>query len=84
MCIRDRVNPLDTIVGQTDTKFKETVEEIDVYKRQHVQIQSRVNGELRQDSNTRLLIVDIDHIVSELSQGMTLKAGTIIATGTVH
>lgn len=48
----------------------------------HVQIQSRVNGELRQDSNTRLLIFDIDHIVSELSQGMTLKAGTIIATGT--
>ena len=27
-------------------------------------------------------IFDIDHIVSELSQGMTLKAGTIIATGT--
>ena len=47
-----------------------------------MQIQSRVNGELRQDSNTRLLIFDIDHIVSELSQGMTLKAGTIIATGT--
>ena len=45
-------------------------------------IRSYVNGELRQDSNTRLLIFDIDHIVSELSQGMTLKAGTIIATGT--
>ena len=47
-----------------------------------VQVQSRVNGELRQDSNTELLIFDISHIVSELSQGMTLQPGTIIATGT--
>ena len=45
-------------------------------------IKSYVNGELRQNSNTELLIFDIAHIVSELSQGMTLKAGTIIATGT--
>lgn len=45
-------------------------------------IQSRVNGQLRQDSNTECMIFDIDHIVSELSAGMTLKAGTIISTGT--
>lgn len=45
-------------------------------------IRSIVNGEVRQDSNTGWLIYDIDHIVSELSQGMTLKAGTIISTGT--
>ena len=47
-----------------------------------VRVQSRVNGELRQDSNTELLIFGIDHIVSELSGGMTLRPGTIIATGT--
>lgn len=47
-----------------------------------LQIQSWVNEELRQDSNTELLIFDIDHIVSELSRGMTLQAGTIISTGT--
>ncbi|MGN0373732.1 MAG: fumarylacetoacetate hydrolase family protein [Enterocloster sp.] len=47
-----------------------------------LQVQSRVNGELRQDSNTELLLFGIDHIVSELSQGMTLQPGTIIATGT--
>ena len=29
-----------------------------------------------------LAIFDIDHVIHELSQGMTLKAGTIIATGT--
>ncbi len=47
-----------------------------------LKITARVNGELRQSSTTDLLITDIDHIVHELSQGMTLKAGTIIATGT--
>lgn len=45
-------------------------------------IQSKVNGELRQNSNTELLIFGVAHIISELSRGMTLKAGTIIATGT--
>lgn len=45
-------------------------------------IKSYVNGQLRQDSNTNLLIFDIAHVISELSQGMTLKAGTIIAMGT--
>ena len=45
-------------------------------------IRSYVNGELRQNSNTELLIFDIDHVISELSQGMTLQAGTIIAMGT--
>lgn len=45
-------------------------------------VRSYVNGELRQNGNTRDLIFNIDHIVSELSKGMTLKAGTIISTGT--
>jgi 2-keto-4-pentenoate hydratase/2-oxohepta-3-ene-1,7-dioic acid hydratase in catechol pathway len=45
-------------------------------------IRSTVNGELRQDSNTELFIHGIEEVICELSQGMTLKAGTIIATGT--
>ena len=45
-------------------------------------IQSKVNGELRQNSNTEMFIHGIDEVISELSQGMTLKAGIIIATGT--
>lgn len=45
-------------------------------------IQSLVNGELRQDSNTKHLIFGISHVIWELSQGMTLKAGTIISMGT--
>lgn len=45
-------------------------------------IKSWVNGELRQNSKTDLFIHDIPYMINELSQGMTLKAGTIIATGT--
>ena len=42
----------------------------------------RCYGEKRQDSNTRMMIFDIPYIIEELSAGMTLKAGTVIATGT--
>lgn len=45
-------------------------------------IQSKVNGQLRQNATTDLLIFGISHVIAELSQGMTLKAGTIIAMGT--
>ena len=41
-----------------------------------------VNGELRQHSNTGNMIFGIERVVSELSQGMTLRPGTIISTGT--
>lgn len=58
-----------------------TADEFEAYPPQ-LGIRSFVNGEKRQDSNTGLQIFDIDHVIAELSQGMTLKAGTIIATGT--
>ena len=45
-------------------------------------IRSYVNGELRQDSNTELMINSIEKVICELTQGMTLQAGTIIAMGT--
>lgn len=45
-------------------------------------IRTWINGELRQDAVTDQLIFGIPHIIHELSQGMTLKAGTVIATGT--
>ena len=41
-----------------------------------------VNGEKRQSSNTAYMITTIEEAVEELSRGMTLKAGTVIATGT--
>lgn len=45
-------------------------------------IQCYVNGELRQNDNTRNLIYDIPHIISDFSRGLTLKPGDIISTGT--
>ena len=45
-------------------------------------IQCFVNGELRQDSTIDMLIFDTAYCISELSRGMTLRAGTIISTGT--
>ena len=47
-----------------------------------LEITCRVNGELRQQSNTSLLITSIGQILEELTAGMTLLPGSIIATGT--
>jgi 2-keto-4-pentenoate hydratase/2-oxohepta-3-ene-1,7-dioic acid hydratase in catechol pathway len=41
-----------------------------------------VNGELRQDSNTDDLCFGVRKLLSFLSQGQTLQAGSIIVTGT--
>jgi 2-keto-4-pentenoate hydratase/2-oxohepta-3-ene-1,7-dioic acid hydratase in catechol pathway len=41
-----------------------------------------VNGELRQDANTRDLIFDIPTLVATISAGLTLRPGDLIATGT--
>lgn len=45
-------------------------------------IRCYVNGEKRQDSNTRFMLFDAAFVISELSRGMTLRAGTILAMGT--
>jgi 2-keto-4-pentenoate hydratase/2-oxohepta-3-ene-1,7-dioic acid hydratase in catechol pathway len=41
-----------------------------------------VNGELRQDANTRALIFDVPTLIETISAGLTLMPGDIIATGT--
>ncbi len=45
-------------------------------------IRTYVNGEERQNSRTDMLIHSISEIIASLSRGMTVKAGSIIATGT--
>jgi len=45
-------------------------------------IQSFVNGELRQNSNTSDMIFPCDEIVSYVSRHMTLEPGDVILTGT--
>jgi 2-keto-4-pentenoate hydratase/2-oxohepta-3-ene-1,7-dioic acid hydratase in catechol pathway len=49
---------------------------------QSLQLQTLVNGVVKQDANTVDMIAGVAEIVSRLSFGMTLPAGTLIATGT--
>lgn len=49
---------------------------------QHLSIETKVNGEIRQQANTNQMIFPIKRIISIISQGMTLEPGDIIATGT--
>jgi len=49
---------------------------------QALDIALRVNGETRQRSNTKHMIFSIPRIIADLSLGMTLEPGDIIATGT--
>jgi 2-keto-4-pentenoate hydratase/2-oxohepta-3-ene-1,7-dioic acid hydratase in catechol pathway len=45
-------------------------------------LQTHVNGQLRQDTNTSDMLFDVRTLISFLSQGTTLEAGSIIMTGT--
>jgi len=47
-----------------------------------LQVSTDVNGERRQNSNTADLIFGIEHIVSYVSQFMTLLPGDVLPTGT--
>ncbi|MCG8395836.1 fumarylacetoacetate hydrolase family protein [Bacillus atrophaeus] len=49
---------------------------------QCLQVETRVNGELRQSGSTSDMIFSIAELIETLSKGMTLEAGDIIATGT--
>jgi 2-keto-4-pentenoate hydratase/2-oxohepta-3-ene-1,7-dioic acid hydratase in catechol pathway len=47
-----------------------------------LRVVTRLNGQVMQDSSTSLMIHSVARIVSELSRGTTLLAGTVILTGT--
>lgn len=49
---------------------------------QTLAITSRLNGRVMQHANTKDMIFSVAELISRLSQGMTLEAGDIIATGT--
>ena len=49
---------------------------------QSLQIQTRVNGEVRQDTSTSEMIFAIAEVLVNLTTGITLEPGDIIATGT--
>jgi 2-keto-4-pentenoate hydratase/2-oxohepta-3-ene-1,7-dioic acid hydratase in catechol pathway len=49
---------------------------------ENMQVRCWVNGELRQDANTRDLLFDIPTLIATISAGLTLRPGDVIATGT--
>jgi 2-keto-4-pentenoate hydratase/2-oxohepta-3-ene-1,7-dioic acid hydratase in catechol pathway len=56
-----------------------TKDEIDL---SDMQIRCWINGELRQNANTRDLIFDVPTLIATISAGLTLLPGDVIATGT--
>ncbi|MET3697790.1 2-keto-4-pentenoate hydratase/2-oxohepta-3-ene-1,7-dioic acid hydratase in catechol pathway [Bacillus oleivorans] len=48
----------------------------------HLHIETKVNGEVRQSSNTQYMIFNCAAIISYISKHMTLKPGDLIFTGT--
>jgi 2-keto-4-pentenoate hydratase/2-oxohepta-3-ene-1,7-dioic acid hydratase in catechol pathway len=48
----------------------------------NIDVKCWVNGELRQNANTSLLIFDVPTLIETISAGITLYPGDIIATGT--
>ena len=47
-----------------------------------IQVETRVNGEVRQSGNTKDFIFALDVVIRYISQIMTLEPGDLIATGT--
>jgi 2-keto-4-pentenoate hydratase/2-oxohepta-3-ene-1,7-dioic acid hydratase in catechol pathway len=47
-----------------------------------LQIETKVNGEIRQKASTEQFIFNVETIIETISRGITLEPGDIIATGT--
>ncbi len=56
-----------------------TPDEVDA---RDLRLRSWVNGEPRQDSSTRDMVFDVDHLIWHLSQYMLLEPGDLVLTGT--
>lgn len=48
----------------------------------NLRISLKVNGEIRQDGNTRDMIFSVPRLIESLSEGLTLEPGDILLTGT--
>ena len=57
-----------------------TADEFDGYD--DLRLQTRVNGEVRQEDTTARLIFDFSYLISYVSTFMTLQRGDVISTGT--
>lgn len=47
-----------------------------------LKLSTKINGEIRQENSTKNMILSVSKMIEDLSKSMTLKKGTIIATGT--
>jgi 2-keto-4-pentenoate hydratase/2-oxohepta-3-ene-1,7-dioic acid hydratase in catechol pathway len=56
-----------------------TADEID--DPQALDVSLKVNGDQKQNSNTRFMLFPIDELIADISAGMTLEPGDVIATG---
>jgi 2-keto-4-pentenoate hydratase/2-oxohepta-3-ene-1,7-dioic acid hydratase in catechol pathway len=56
-----------------------TPDELDI---NHLDIETRVNGEVLQRSNTEQLVFTVPELIAHLSRGVTLETGDVILTGT--
>jgi 2-keto-4-pentenoate hydratase/2-oxohepta-3-ene-1,7-dioic acid hydratase in catechol pathway len=56
-----------------------TADEVDP---ENLSLKTWVNGELRQNANTRDLLFDIPTLIATISSGLALEPGDVIATGT--
>ncbi len=58
------------------------IDAADIGDPQTLEIELRVNGEVKQHSNTAKMIFSVRQIIASLSAGLTLEPGDIIASGT--
>lgn len=71
-------NPGDPIVHPNPDGDEQVDYEFDP---NNVDIEMRVDGEVKQSSNTEQFIFNVGELVSYISQSMTLRAGDVILTG---
>lgn len=63
-------------IGHTITRATELSDPLET------RITTKVNGVIKQDSNTKDMVFGVRELVSYLSRGTTLRKGTVIITGT--
>ena len=73
----DIAKGFDTFAPISDVVLKEEVPDPN-----NLDISLKVNGELRQSSNTNNMIYSVERIIEFISEIMTLDAGDLIMTGT--
>jgi acylpyruvate hydrolase len=68
---------MDTFAPMSEPKPISEVEDLKALK-----VQTRLNGELRQDGRTADMIFPVEELVAYISKYMVLEPGDVIATGT--